>query len=75
MIEGGGELIASALNLNLVDKLVLFMAPLIIGGVEAVPLVGGRGAGLISGSTRLRDVKVTQVGADILLQAYIKDTD
>jgi 2,5-diamino-6-(ribosylamino)-4(3H)-pyrimidinone 5'-phosphate reductase len=43
MVEGGGTLIASLLQLNLVDELMVYIAPRIFGGAAAPSLVGGAG--------------------------------
>jgi 2,5-diamino-6-(ribosylamino)-4(3H)-pyrimidinone 5'-phosphate reductase len=43
LVEGGGTLIASLLQLNLVDELMLYIAPRIFGGAHAPTLVGGDG--------------------------------
>jgi 2,5-diamino-6-(ribosylamino)-4(3H)-pyrimidinone 5'-phosphate reductase len=43
MVEGGGTLIASLLELRLVDELMLYIAPRIFGGTNAPALVGGVG--------------------------------
>jgi 2,5-diamino-6-(ribosylamino)-4(3H)-pyrimidinone 5'-phosphate reductase len=43
MVEGGGTLIAGLLRLNLVDELIVYIAPQIFGGVAAPTLVDGDG--------------------------------
>ena len=43
MVEGGGILVGSLFDQGLVDKVVAFMAPMVIGGDEAVSAVSGSG--------------------------------
>lgn len=43
MVEGGGEIIYSLFEAELVDRLSLFVGPLIIGGREAPTLADGAG--------------------------------
>jgi 2,5-diamino-6-(ribosylamino)-4(3H)-pyrimidinone 5'-phosphate reductase len=43
MIEGGGEVIFSLLEAGLVDRLSVFVGPLVIGGREAPTLADGEG--------------------------------
>lgn len=43
MVEGGGELIGSLFEADLVDELSVFVGPLIIGGRDAPTLVDGEG--------------------------------
>lgn len=73
MIEGGGTLNASALEAGVVDKILFFIAPKIIGGKGAVSIVGGSGVEKLSDSIRLEDMTVTKVGEDFLIEAYVKN--
>ncbi len=72
LIEGGGELAASALEERVVDKVVFFHAPRIIGGRDAVNAVGGIGAETIDASIMLERVKVRRFGDDVAFEAYAK---
>lgn len=71
LIEGGGELVAGALEADVVDRMMLFYAPLIIGGRNAVPGVAGIGAQQVADAVRLRDVSTRQVGADMLVTGSV----
>lgn len=68
MIEGGSVLNAAALDSGIVDKLVLFVAPRILGG-NAVPVVD-RAVPHMPG---LRDVRVRTCGPDIVIEGYLRD--
>lgn len=72
LIEGGSEIAASSLDAGLVDKLVFFIAPLLIGGREAPPVIGGRGAGLLANATRLHDVRWSAVGDDLMVEGRVR---
>lgn len=72
LIEGGGEVHASALSAGIVDKVVFFIAPKIIGGKEAPGPVGGCGADRLAGAVTLRDVSVSRLGEDILVEGYVR---
>jgi diaminohydroxyphosphoribosylaminopyrimidine deaminase / 5-amino-6-(5-phosphoribosylamino)uracil reductase len=71
LIEGGGELVAGALEAGVVDRMMLFYAPLIIGGRDAIPGVGGLGAELVADAVRLCDVSTRQTGADLLVEGAV----
>lgn len=71
LIEGGGNVIASALNRRLADKVLLFIAPKIIGGKEAKTSVEGEGISEISQALYLREVDVKKIGEDILIEGYM----
>jgi diaminohydroxyphosphoribosylaminopyrimidine deaminase/5-amino-6-(5-phosphoribosylamino)uracil reductase len=71
LIEGGGSTLASAFEAGIVDKVMFFVAPKIVGGREAVPAVSGLGVETMAAAIRLRDMKATPVGPDLLIEAYV----
>ncbi|RJR22490.1 MAG: bifunctional diaminohydroxyphosphoribosylaminopyrimidine deaminase/5-amino-6-(5-phosphoribosylamino)uracil reductase RibD [Nitrospiraceae bacterium] len=71
MIEGGSSVAASALADRIVDKAMFFTAPKIIGGVNAIPSVGGKSPALLSEAIMLKDVQVTLLGDDMLIEGYV----
>ncbi len=73
LLEAGSTLNASALEAGIVDKLVLFYAPRLLGGEDAPALFGGRGFRSLAAA---RDVRVTgwrRVGNDFLIEGYLRD--
>ena len=70
LIEGGGETAAAFLDAGLVDKVSFFIAPMIIGGRDGVPAVGGEGVAQVADALRLRDVNITRCGDDIMINGY-----
>jgi len=70
LCEGGGTLIASLLTHRLVDKVVFFYAPVIIGGSEAPTAVEGLGYPLVEHSPRLDRVHWRKIGRDMMVQGY-----
>lgn len=73
MIEGGSSLAAHALEEGVVDKVVFFIAPMIIGGKDSYPAVGGISCGSLKNAYRLRDLTVRRIGEDILLEGYVRN--
>ena len=71
LVEGGGETAASFLEAGLMDKVSLFFAPVLIGGKEAVPAVGGYGAERIADAWRLRDVTIERLDDDLIYTGYV----
>ena len=69
LVEGGGELAASLIRYKLVDRFLFFIAPRIIGGRDAVPSVGGVGAGRLSEAVELKNVTLNRFKKDILVMA------
>lgn len=70
LLEGGGRVAGAFIDAGLVDKLTFFIAPVVIGGSEAPSAVGGTGAEKMADALRLKDVEVTQRGADIEITGY-----
>jgi diaminohydroxyphosphoribosylaminopyrimidine deaminase/5-amino-6-(5-phosphoribosylamino)uracil reductase len=70
LIEGGGETAATFLDAGLVDKVSLFIAPILIGGRGAVPAVGGAGAERVADALRLQRVTTEWTGPDLLYEGY-----
>lgn len=72
LIEGGAEVNASSLSSGIVDKILFFYAPKIIGGIKAVGLVGGEGVERLCDAIILKDIKVRRFGDDILVEGYVR---
>lgn len=71
LIEGGATLYASALKEKIVDKIILFVAPIIIGGIKAPGLVGGDGVKRLKDAWKIKDLTVSKVDKDIMLEGYL----
>jgi len=71
LVEGGGELLASLFEQQLVDKVYAFIAPIIVGGREAVTPVEGKGIRKIAEALRLKERTMTHLGDDLLIEGYL----
>jgi diaminohydroxyphosphoribosylaminopyrimidine deaminase/5-amino-6-(5-phosphoribosylamino)uracil reductase len=71
LIEGGGGLNAAALTAGIVDKVLLFIAPKIIGGEKAITSVEGAGITLMRDAIRLEQMTCSHSGEDILIEGYL----
>ncbi|MDQ2687225.1 MAG: bifunctional diaminohydroxyphosphoribosylaminopyrimidine deaminase/5-amino-6-(5-phosphoribosylamino)uracil reductase RibD, partial [Armatimonadota bacterium] len=65
LIEGGGELAASFLQADLVDRWLAFVAPKIIGGRNAPGPVGGVGAAQMADARAIFAWRVSRCGPDL----------
>ena len=70
LVEGGGVLLGSLFDAGLVDKVVGFVAPTIIGGAEAPSPVAGAGARRIADAVRLSRVRTLHLGRDVAIVGY-----
>jgi diaminohydroxyphosphoribosylaminopyrimidine deaminase/5-amino-6-(5-phosphoribosylamino)uracil reductase len=71
MIEGGGGLLAAALEAGIVDKVLCFVAPKIFGGKDAPTPVEGPGVSKVSEAVHLRDISTRRIGDDVLIEGYV----
>ncbi|HEY42003.1 MAG TPA: bifunctional diaminohydroxyphosphoribosylaminopyrimidine deaminase/5-amino-6-(5-phosphoribosylamino)uracil reductase RibD [Dehalococcoidia bacterium] len=71
LVEGGGTLLGYMFDYGLVDKVVAFVAPVIIGGSEAETAVRGRGVEKIAEAVRLERVTVTECNGDVMVTGYV----
>jgi len=71
LIEGGGELAASAFSCGIVDKLFFFIAPRIVGGRCAPTPVGGEGIDRIGEAVKVSRMTARRFGEDILVEGYL----
>lgn len=72
LVEGGGILLGSLFDRRLVDKVITFIAPIIIGGEEAKTAVAGKGIDKVVDSFRLERVTVERFGQDIMVSGYVR---
>ena len=72
LIEGGSSLNSHALEDGIVDKVMFFIAPRIIGGKDSFPAVGGKVFRKLSEAHKLKDINVKRIGEDILIEGYIR---
>ena len=69
LVEGGGELIAGLLEKELVDRLLIFIAPKIIGGADAKTAVEGTGITDIRDAAGFKIKSIKRFKEDVLIEA------
>jgi diaminohydroxyphosphoribosylaminopyrimidine deaminase/5-amino-6-(5-phosphoribosylamino)uracil reductase len=72
LLEGGGELNYSALKAGIVDKVMTFIAPKILGGKDAPTPVEGEGAMDMSQQIELENIKIQMFGDDVMIEGEVK---
>jgi diaminohydroxyphosphoribosylaminopyrimidine deaminase/5-amino-6-(5-phosphoribosylamino)uracil reductase len=70
LVEGGGELHASFVEAGLVDRVAVFVAPRLIGGMSAPTAVAGRGLSLAD-ALRVASTTVREIEGDWLIEGDI----
>lgn len=72
LVEGGGTLNGSLFDEGLVDKVMFFISPKIIGGKDAIGSVMGRGISRMDKAIKLKDLSLKRIGEDFLVEGYVK---
>ena len=67
LIEGGGELAASALAAGVVDRVEFHIAPKILGGRDSRPAVGGDSPEFMDAAIKLENISVERCGDDVIV--------
>lgn len=70
LVEGGGRVAASALNSSIVDKILFFFAPKILGGDDGIPVCRGPGPEKMSDCIKVHDILIHRFDDDILIEGY-----
>jgi len=70
LLEGGGRLLGAALDSGLVDKVQIYLGPILTGG--GVAAFAGRGAISTQAAEHLEEVTYTQVGQSIRITGYVR---
>lgn len=72
LLEGGASLNDSAFAQGIVQKLILYVAPKIIGGAASKTFVGGEGISRLDQAYPLQIGSMERIGEDMKITAYIK---
>ncbi len=70
LLEGGSELAGAALRQGLIDKFILFYAPIVLGGAAGIGLFGGKSVERMGRAFRLETARVRRFGGDVMIEAY-----
>jgi diaminohydroxyphosphoribosylaminopyrimidine deaminase/5-amino-6-(5-phosphoribosylamino)uracil reductase len=68
LIEGGSTVNAAALRAKLVNHVVLYLAPTLMGGQDAKAVIGDRSPQRLAQALTLRHVTVRRIGKDLVVE-------
>jgi len=72
LIEGGGTLNFSALEEDIVDKTIFYIAPKILGGENSKNCIAGMGFSKLDDAVNLKDLSYRKIGEDLVVEGYIR---
>jgi diaminohydroxyphosphoribosylaminopyrimidine deaminase/5-amino-6-(5-phosphoribosylamino)uracil reductase len=70
IVEGGSNVLSEFIRRRLWQKMIVFIAPMIVGGAEAPSIFGGEGVEKLTDAYRFRFDRVEAVGNDVMITAY-----
>jgi diaminohydroxyphosphoribosylaminopyrimidine deaminase / 5-amino-6-(5-phosphoribosylamino)uracil reductase len=70
VVEGGSHVLGEFLHHELWQKLVVFVAPMIVGGADAPSLYAGSAVERLTDAHRFRFDRVELTGRDLMITAY-----
>ncbi len=70
IIEGGAMIHAEVIRRGLWQKMIVFVAPMIVGGPEAPSIFSGEAVSRLTDAYRFRFDRVEVVGGDLMITAY-----
>ncbi|MEW5908797.1 MAG: bifunctional diaminohydroxyphosphoribosylaminopyrimidine deaminase/5-amino-6-(5-phosphoribosylamino)uracil reductase RibD [Thermodesulfobacteriota bacterium] len=71
LLEGGSRVFGSALSDDIIDKIILFFGPKLLGGDDGIPICRGVGPESMSQSIPVNHVRCRRFGEDIMIEGYI----
>jgi diaminohydroxyphosphoribosylaminopyrimidine deaminase/5-amino-6-(5-phosphoribosylamino)uracil reductase len=70
LIEGGGQVAATALSEGAVDKVLFFYGPMLLGG-ESRPMIGPLAIDRVAAGIKLHTIELHRLGDDVLVSGYV----
>ena len=71
LVEGGSGVLSAFMDANAIDEVHVFVAPLLIGGVQAQAPIEGSGVTTIKKAQRFQGWQVEQVDGDVYWRGWV----
>ncbi|MFQ5431567.1 MAG: bifunctional diaminohydroxyphosphoribosylaminopyrimidine deaminase/5-amino-6-(5-phosphoribosylamino)uracil reductase RibD [Nitrospinota bacterium] len=71
LLEGGGELLTSAIEQRIADRAAFFIAPILLGGGEKYSIFHGKNINRVSDALRLKDVTYKNIDDNVLVEGKV----
>jgi diaminohydroxyphosphoribosylaminopyrimidine deaminase/5-amino-6-(5-phosphoribosylamino)uracil reductase len=72
LLEGGAQLNAAFLKAGLIDRMMIFVAPKVIGGNGGYGIFAGLGVPCLADALQLQDIRINRFGDDVLIEGEMK---
>jgi len=70
IVEGGSKVLSEFIRRGLWQKMIVFVAPMIVGGDAAPSIFSGEGVAKLTDAYRFRFDRVEMVGGDVMIEVY-----
>jgi diaminohydroxyphosphoribosylaminopyrimidine deaminase/5-amino-6-(5-phosphoribosylamino)uracil reductase len=74
LVEGGAAVLGSFLDARAIDEVHVFLAPILIGGIDAKPAIGGQGLERVAEALRLVEWSSEALAGDLYLHGWVRPT-
>lgn len=71
LVEGGAILNQSLLENSLVDRIMLFVAPMLLGGSDGKGVFSGHGCSILAAAHKVADLRFSMSGPDLLIEGEL----
>lgn len=72
IVEGGPTVTGAFLDAGLADRWQAYLAPTLVGGAGALPMIAGSGASTLARAARLDRFRVARLGPDLLIEGAVQ---
>ncbi len=72
LVEGGGEVLGTLLDIHAIDELHAFLAPKLLGGAAATSPIAGKGLATMADAVALDILSLEQLDGDLHVHARVK---
>lgn len=69
-VEGGSKTLGYLFQKKKIDKVFFFIAPLVLGGEDAICSIGGQGFSSPKKAAMIRDIEIKRIGRDFIFSGY-----
>jgi diaminohydroxyphosphoribosylaminopyrimidine deaminase/5-amino-6-(5-phosphoribosylamino)uracil reductase len=73
LLEGGPHLAGTFFDIDEIDEMRIFIAPLVAGGADSLPVLGGQGIARIDDARKPVHMEHEEIDGDLLICARLKD--
>jgi diaminohydroxyphosphoribosylaminopyrimidine deaminase/5-amino-6-(5-phosphoribosylamino)uracil reductase len=70
LVEGGSSVLSAFIRRGLWQKMILFVAPMVVGGASAPSIFSGDGVASLTDAHRFRFDRVEMVGSDVMITVH-----